>query len=34
MRPPGTENWSEEKLAEIVTRDSMIGTGIPQPEGA
>ena len=24
-RPTGTEDWSEEQLAEIVTRDSMIG---------
>jgi nitrile hydratase len=24
-RPKGTEGWSEEKLAEIVTRDTMIG---------
>ncbi len=24
-RPAGTEHWSEEQLAEIVTRDSMIG---------
>jgi len=24
-RPPGTEGWSEEKLASIVTRDSLIG---------
>jgi nitrile hydratase len=30
MRPAGTEGWSEEQLAEIVTRDSMIGTGLPQ----
>lgn len=29
-RPDGTENWSEEKLAELVTRDSMIGTGFPK----
>ncbi len=29
MRPAGTEGWSEEKLAAIVTRDSMVGTGIP-----
>jgi nitrile hydratase len=27
MRPAGTESWSEERLAELVTRDSMIGTG-------
>lgn len=25
MRPEGTEGWSEERLAEIVTRDQMIG---------
>lgn len=24
-RPPGTEGWSEERLAAIVTRDAMIG---------
>ena len=30
MRPLGTEGWSEEQLAPIVTRDSMIGTGLPQ----
>jgi len=29
MRPEGTEGWSEEALAELVTRDSMIGTGLP-----
>lgn len=28
MRPEGTEGWSEEQLAELVTRDSMIGTGL------
>jgi nitrile hydratase len=28
MRPAGTEGWSEEKLASIVSRDSMIGTGL------
>ena len=27
-RPPGTEGWSEEQLAGIVTRNAMIGTGI------
>ena len=26
-RPKGTEDWSEEDLAQLVTRDSMIGTG-------
>ena len=30
MRPAGTEGWSEERLAELVTRDSMIGTGLPK----
>ena len=30
MRPHGTEGWSEEKLASLVTRDSMIGTGLPK----
>jgi nitrile hydratase len=33
MRPPGTESWNEEKLAELVTRDSMIGTGLAKPPG-
>src|SRR3974390_668145 len=28
MRPAGTDDWSEEKLAELVTRDSMNGTGL------
>jgi nitrile hydratase len=30
MRPAGTEGWSEQQLAELVTRDSMIGTGVPK----
>jgi nitrile hydratase len=35
MRPAGTEGWSEERLATLVTRDSMIGTGLArQPEAA
>jgi nitrile hydratase subunit alpha len=35
MRPAGTEGWSEEALAGLVTRDSMIGTGRAlQPEAA
>jgi nitrile hydratase len=33
MRPAGTEGWSEERLAALVTRDSMIGTGFPKPAG-
>jgi nitrile hydratase len=32
-RPPGTEGLGEEQLAELVTRDSMIGTGLPRPLG-
>jgi nitrile hydratase subunit alpha len=28
MRPDGTDGWSAEQLADIVTRDSMIGTGL------
>lgn len=30
MRPTGTEGMSEEALAELVTRDSMVGTGLPK----
>jgi nitrile hydratase len=33
MRPEGTEGWSEEQLARLVTRDSMIGTGLPKTPG-
>jgi len=29
QQPPGTENLSEDVLASLVTRDSMIGTGLP-----
>jgi nitrile hydratase len=33
-RPPGTGDLNEEQLAALVTRDSMIGTGLPRaPEG-
>jgi nitrile hydratase len=28
MRPEGTEDMTEADLAELVTRDSMIGTGL------
>lgn len=28
MRPAGTENMSQDELAELVTRDCMIGTGL------
>ena len=30
VRPEGTENWTEEQLAEIVTRDCMIGVALPR----
>mgnify|MGYP001415923243 CR=1 FL=1 len=34
-RPDGTEGWSEDALAKLVTRDSMIGVGLPlSPETA
>jgi nitrile hydratase len=29
MRPKGTETWSEEKLAELLSRDALIGVTIP-----
>jgi len=28
QRPAGTDGWTEEQLAELVTRDSMIGVGL------
>lgn len=33
MRPEGTEGWDETRLSELVTRDSMIGTGLPLSPG-
>jgi nitrile hydratase len=30
QRPAGTDGWSEQKLAALVTRDCMIGTGLPK----
>ena len=33
MRPAGTEGRSEDELAELVTRDCMIGTGLPKRPG-
>jgi nitrile hydratase len=34
MRPAGTDGWREEQLATLVTRDCMVGTGLPKsPEG-
>ena len=32
-RPEGTEGWSEEQLAALVTRNSMIGTGLAERPG-
>jgi len=32
-RPTGTETWDEAALATLVTRDSMIGTGLARPPG-
>jgi nitrile hydratase len=29
-RPSGTEGWTEEQLAMLVTRDSMVGTDVPR----
>jgi nitrile hydratase len=34
MRPPGTEGWSAARLASLVTRDCMIGTGLPRDPAA
>ena len=34
MRPAGTEGWTQEQLAALVTRDSMIGTGLARPPSA
>lgn len=31
LRPEGTQGWSEARLAGLVTRDSMIGTGLARP---
>ena len=34
LRPEGTQGWSEEQLAGLVTRNSMIGTGLAErPDG-
>ena len=30
-RPRGTDGWTEDELASIVTRDCMIGTALPEP---
>lgn len=33
-RPAGTDGLSEDELAALVTRDSMVGTGLPKMPGA
>jgi nitrile hydratase len=33
MRPAGTEGWSEAQLANLITRDCMIGAGLPRKPG-
>jgi nitrile hydratase alpha subunit len=30
MRPPGTEGWSEEQLAAILSRDTLVGVTVPK----
>ncbi len=30
MRPTGTEGWSVEKLASIITRDALVGVAVPR----
>nr|WP_222858120.1 nitrile hydratase subunit alpha [Rhizobium cauense] len=32
-RPEGTEGWNEEQLADLVSRDAMIGTGLAAAPG-
>ncbi len=34
MRPPGTENLSEDELAKLVTRDSLVGVSVPRYAGS
>jgi nitrile hydratase len=34
MRPEGIEGLDEESLADLVTRDSMIGTGLALAPGS
>jgi nitrile hydratase len=31
MRPAGTEGWSEEELAALLTRDTLVGVSVPKP---
>jgi nitrile hydratase len=32
MRPEGTQGWSEDRLAGLVTRDCMVGVAVPKAE--
>ena len=32
MRPSGTEHWSKDELAAIITRDCMVGVANPRAE--
>jgi nitrile hydratase len=34
MRPKGTEGWSVEKLASIITRDALVGVAVPRVAGS
>lgn len=34
LRPPGTDDWSEEQLAALVTREALIGTALASAPGA
>jgi nitrile hydratase len=34
MRPDGTDGWTEERLATLVNRDSMIGVALPKESAA
>jgi hypothetical protein len=29
-RPAGTDGWSEERLAKIITRDTLVGVTLPK----
>jgi len=30
MRPAGTAGWSEERLAQLLTRDTLVGVSLPR----
>jgi thiocyanate hydrolase subunit gamma len=32
MRPEGTDGWTEDHVAEIITRDCLIGVALPKPD--